>query len=69
MENPFDKLDERLKRIETLLTEIKAEMTPRGCQPAASSSERLFGDKALAAYLGCTTLTVYKLRKTAQIPY
>jgi hypothetical protein len=69
MENPFDLINERLKKIEALLTEIKAEISSKNEQQYPSTSERLVGDKALATYLGCTSLTVLKLRKSAQIPY
>jgi hypothetical protein len=69
MENPFNLLEERLKTIEALLIEIKVKMSSKADQTFAISSERLIGDKALATYLGCTPLTVIKLRKSAQIPY
>jgi len=32
-------------------------------------SQRLFGDRAAANYLGCTPLTIGKLRKSGTIPF
>ncbi len=69
MENPFDLLSERLKRIEALLTEIKAEINLKAEQTPPTPSERLIGDKALAEYLGCTVQTVYRLKQKGQITY
>jgi len=37
--------------------------------PDPYKESRLFGDKAVAAYLGCTIQTIGKLRKDGQIPY
>jgi excisionase family DNA binding protein len=38
-------------------------------QPPQSEPQRLFGDRAAAEYLGCAPLTIFKLRKSGQIPY
>ena len=38
-------------------------------KPIQIESTRLFGDKEAAKYLGCSPLTVFKLRKSGQIGY
>jgi len=38
-------------------------------KPIQIESKKLYGDKVAAAYLGCSVMTVQKLRKTGQISY
>jgi len=38
-------------------------------KPIQIESKKLYGDKEAAAYLGCSVMTVQKLRKTRQISY
>lgn len=37
--------------------------------PTPEPDTRLYGDRAAATYLGCTVLTIAKLRRTGNIPY
>ncbi|MBK6345003.1 MAG: helix-turn-helix domain-containing protein [Bacteroidales bacterium] len=69
MENPFDLLNEKLIRIETVLNEIKEFQRNEVPAPFLISSEKLIGDKALAEYLGCTIQTVSRLKKTGKITF
>lgn len=63
MENPFDILNERLIRIETLLIEISTHQKSVIPAQVSAASVMLIGDKALAKYLGCTIQTVSRLKK------
>ncbi len=38
-------------------------------EPPSDSEQRLYGDKAAAMFLGCTPLTIAKLRISGQIPF
>jgi len=38
-------------------------------QQIEEPDKRLYGDKSAAQYLGCTVLTIAKLRRTGQIPF
>jgi len=69
MENPFDLLNARLIRIETMLNEIKEYQRADMPTTFTISSEKLIGDKALAEYLGCTPQTVWRLKNTGKIPF
>jgi hypothetical protein len=37
--------------------------------PTPEPDTRLYGDRAAATYLGCTVLTIAKLRRTGYIPF
>ncbi len=67
MINPYEIIDERLSKIENLLLDIKH----HGTDSTQTNVERirLNGDKAAAVYLGCTPLTIHKLRKEKAITY
>lgn len=67
MTNPFESIDGRLSNIEILLLEIKHQQ-PNQTHPNPQP-KRLYGDKAAAVYLGCSVLTVQKLRKAGEISY
>ena len=67
MTNPFESIDGRLSNIEILLLEIKHQQPQ--ADPPNSSPQRLFGDKSAADYLGCSVLTIQKLRKTGEISF
>ncbi|MEI7526137.1 MAG: helix-turn-helix domain-containing protein [Mariniphaga sp.] len=66
MSNPFDLIDARLSNIESLLIALKFPVTP---PPAPPEPRRLYGDKAAAEYLGCTPLTILKLRNSGAISF
>jgi hypothetical protein len=69
MGNPFDQIDERLRNIEMLLLDIKHRREPASIETTTEPQKRLYGDKAAAACLGCSVLTIAKLRKTGQISF
>jgi excisionase family DNA binding protein len=69
MENPFDILNEKLTRIESLLTEIRAHQKSEIPAQVSTASEMLIGDKALAEYLGCTIQTVSRLKKKGKLTF
>ena len=56
--------------INLIASEIEARLLTREqATPAASAPIKLIGDKAAAAYLGCSKLTVSNLRKAGTIPF
>lgn len=69
MGNPFEQIDERLRNIEQLLLDLKQFREPAPKEAVSESQNRLYGDKAAATYLGCSVLTIAKLRKTGQISF
>lgn len=69
MENPFDILNEKLTRIESLLTEISAHQKSVIPAQVSTASVMLIGDKALAEYLGCTIQTVSRLKKKGKLTF
>jgi hypothetical protein len=51
---------------------VKLALADKVPSPAPTTPEadtRLYGDRAAATYLGCTVLTIAKLRRTGNIPY
>ena len=69
MSNPFDIIEERLRNIEQLLLDLKHKEPSQPEAPTPEPDTRLYGDRAAATYLGCTVLTIAKLRRTGNIPY
>ena len=59
-------VDELVNRI---ANEIETRQINRQQLPPPPEPHRLKGDKAAAEYLGCTPLTVFKLRKSLDIPH
>jgi len=68
MTNPFEVIEARLNNIETLLLDLK-HRDPIAPEPQPEPDKRLYGDKAAAEYLGCSVLTIAKLRRSGQIPF
>lgn len=69
MTNPFESIDARLSNIEILLLDLTQCQKEIPAIPPASESIRLYGDKAAAAYLGCSVVTVQNLRRAGAIPF
>jgi len=44
-------------------------LNPETTLPTPEPDKRLYGDKAAAEYLGCSVLTIAKLRRSGQIPF
>jgi len=55
--------------VELIAGELEHRLQPKEQQVQVSEPQRLYGDKSAAQYLGCTPLTVQKLRKSGEISY
>jgi hypothetical protein len=67
MNNPFETINARLSNIENILLDIKHETAEPPQLPI--QPKRLYGDKAAADHIGCTHLTMSKLRKSGKVRY
>jgi len=66
MENPFEILNERLKRIETLLENIYNQ----GIIPETDDvSPKIMTTKTVATYLNVSPSTIYKMTSSREIPH
>jgi len=66
MNNPFVQIDERLQRIEELLSTIKKHPVEIG---KAESQKPIYSIRELAAFLGCSVTTAQKLKNSGRIPF
>ena len=66
MNNPFEEISTRLANIETLLLEIKYEPIKHA---ESQEPQYLHSLKELAEFLGCSTVTAYKLKSSGRIPF
>lgn len=66
MENPFELLNERLNRIETLLENI---YNQRIIPEAGDVSPKIMTTKTVATYLNVTPSTIYKMTSSREIPH
>lgn len=55
--------------VKLVASEVVEQITQYIEKPVQPESKRLFGDKEAADYLGCSPLTIQKLRNTRQITY
>ncbi|RBP30967.1 excisionase family DNA binding protein [Oceanihabitans sediminis] len=66
MENPFEKIDERLARIENLLENIYSII---GSEKASIVPSKIMDIGQLSNYLGLSKSHIYKLTSTHTIPH
>jgi len=55
--------------VDLIACEIETRLQNREQPAPIPEPQRLYGDRSAAQYLGCTPLTVQKLRKSGQISY
>ena len=66
MENPFEKIDQRLKRIENLLENIYSTI---GSEKSTIVPSKIMDIGQLSNYLGLSKSHIYKLTSTHSIPH
>jgi excisionase family DNA binding protein len=55
--------------VDLIACEIETRLHNRERPTPTPEPQRLYGDRSAAQYLGCTPLTIQKLRKSGEIPY
>jgi len=55
--------------VNLIASELETRLQKRETATPSAEPIRLYGDRAAATYLGCSILTVGKLRKSGQVPY
>jgi len=55
--------------VDLIACEIETRFQKQEQPTPTPEPQRLYGDRSAAQYLGCTPLTIQKLRKSGEIPY
>jgi excisionase family DNA binding protein len=68
IENPFEIIDQRLQKIEAAIAELK-ELIVNPDKIQVIEEDRNFSVSALAEYLGCSKITIFKYKKDGVFPF
>ena len=67
IQNPFEIFDKRLSNIESLLLDLSKPQPET--EQTLPDEKRFYGDRELAAYLGCTVQTVSRQKQAGRLPF